>query len=1230
MYTADEKLVSQTLAGDRDAFGVLVHKYQDMVYTYAYQKVRNVADSQDITQEVFLKAFRHLQKLRHPHLFRSWLYTIMSNECKRWLVRVTRRRRHEIALEQAVDDSLQIQPEHTVPTQDWQVDLEQAMSELSDESRIVVSMFYAGDYSLKEISEFFGVSVNTVKSKLRRARLQLGSALSEHYGRVVKSRKLKGGFLMQLIEQIRHIPSPTMGFTWGSTSVSKALISLIMALCVLVGLFGERSDSPNVSPRNQIGLSPSDTSQPIPVAFITPAPIAIRPLIAGIPTPSGKRPPGVSNRGSTVRSRESVELGSVSGNGGVKNATPQHPAVAAKGEDEKLIYSGRVVDSDGAPVADAELFYPSKLKSFETVTRTAPDGTFHFEVQRPDDREQDRDNIVITHPIVATHPNHAIGWQNLPLKSKMDVEIQLGTQEVISGRVLNTAGVPIQNAEVRIKSLYSNATFSSNPILWDLFLGLDIISIIPPTNTDTNGEFVLRRLPPDVTASLVIHGQGYAEEMRFPVPPGASGLEFRLEREARIEGRLSYADTGAPVKNATIALLRISPLTAGMGAEHVSVDENGNYLLKNIAPGMYNLYLDEVPEGWTAASNEFFKVAEGQIMSNINLTLVRGGHISGRVTDQDTKEPVANHHIRFHDTARPGPEFGPIDHVSTTDEFGIYSFRAAPGRVLVSTYAPQDYQNVGQVTRYVDVVEGETVVVDFQFSKGLELSGRVLTKAGEPVSGVIIAKGRNFLSACDTSDEQGEFTVRGLRIGQKLALKAEHSELELRGTAEVEVQPDASVEILIEPYERVKVAGRVVDRAGEPIPSVNINLLYFDRQSEIGLVSTVAVTDGDGRYREIELIVGDEYTISANAEGYWTTATETFTATAEMTQIADLILLPEVGQFYLEGRITNTSGQPVHGARVYTHYQSQGWDTYTDENGNFRFDNLLMAVVINLQTHHPAFARHRFKMLKANQRHDLVLIEGDGYLAGKVVDANGKPINQASVRVEAEEDVSGYFYTGTSTNGLGEFEMKHIKDQMVSISVSADRNHKIFESIAVNQRDLVLTLTPSENKPEPTPEQQLQRSYAASAEDRFNTLLNKTAPELAVAKWLSGSPVSIGELEGKTIVLHFWDLNRSNHIQWIRLLNILHEVYGEKGLVCVAVCPAASEIEAVKRHITEQLLSCSIGLDRPATVDGAKGETFERYAVGWHPFILINAAGEIAGRSWEHDLEAKVQTLIVD
>ena len=117
MYSADEKLVSQTLAGDRDAFGVLMHKYQEMVYAYAFQKVRNVADAQDITQEVFLQAYRHLYQLRHPHLFRSWLYTIMSNECKRWLARCHEKAPNEVVLEEAADETSLIEPDHAVPVE---------------------------------------------------------------------------------------------------------------------------------------------------------------------------------------------------------------------------------------------------------------------------------------------------------------------------------------------------------------------------------------------------------------------------------------------------------------------------------------------------------------------------------------------------------------------------------------------------------------------------------------------------------------------------------------------------------------------------------------------------------------------------------------------------------------------------------------------------------------------------------------------------------------------------------------------------------------------------------------------------------------------------------------------------------------------------------------------------------------------------------------------------------
>ena len=66
----------------------------------------------------------------------------------------------------AADSDLRVEPAHTVPTEGWRVDLEQAISTLSDENRVAVSMFYMGDCTLKEISDFLGVSVNTVKDQV--------------------------------------------------------------------------------------------------------------------------------------------------------------------------------------------------------------------------------------------------------------------------------------------------------------------------------------------------------------------------------------------------------------------------------------------------------------------------------------------------------------------------------------------------------------------------------------------------------------------------------------------------------------------------------------------------------------------------------------------------------------------------------------------------------------------------------------------------------------------------------------------------------------------------------------------------------------------------------------------------------------------------------------------------------------------------------------------------------
>ena len=1042
---------------------------------------------------------------------------------------------------------------------------------------------------------------------------------------------------MQFMEQIHHIPSPTIAASWSATAIGKILFSLIMAVCVLIGIARHGTDLPMSQPLNRIGVGPTE------VVLLTPITGATCSSVPVAPVQTENRPSAGSSRASGDQGRQLAARRATPGSGG--NA--QLPA-AAMNRFRKLTFSGRVVDNNGVPVADAEIryavsFYPleggtesgcSSYYTSDSFTRTRVDGTFRFRLwlSRLEWMPFDSKEMLSRLNIAVTHPDHAIWWQEVPFQTTSDVEIQLETPEIISGKVMNEAGEPIQNAEIRMHSLSRGDSMLREP--GD---NLTHDALPQPVKTDENGEFVLRGLPQGATTSLEVKGLGYAKQNRYGVLVGGEGLEFRLKREGRIEGRLIYASTSEPVKDARVGLERIFP---NYGYGEAGVDSNGNYLLENLTPGTYSLHLAHGPKGWTAIAKEFIAVLEGQIVSNVDLPLIRSGFITGRVTDRDTNQPIANHHISFHDAARPEASQTPARH-AITGANGTYHFDAAPGQALVHTNPPAGYQDIrqverldiGQIQRRVDVVEGETVVVDFQFSRGTKLVGRVYTETGEPVAGARITDVRDRHKEYGRSDELGTFTVGGLRVGQMLGLKAEHSGLGLRGAVEIEVQPDASVEIRMERYGEVKISGRVVDHEGKPMVSMDILLMRWDPELHSAYGTNVAVTDGDGWFREIELIVGDEYTISVEAEGYRRAETERFTATTEMPQIADLVLLPAGGQFFIEGRVTDTSGEPVRGVQLGISQGAQNWSTRTDENGDYRFEDLSMAVVFSLYVYDPpGYAQHEFKILKTNQRHDLVLVKADGYLVGKVVDADGKPIEQARVMIRGEEDpFSGYRYLPVNTNVHGEFELRHIKDSVVSLHVSDRKHRKIFKDIAVNQRDLVFALTPAEVRPEQTPEQQAERSYSVASRERFKTLVNQPAPELSVAEWLSGPPVSIEDLKGKTIALHFWTLNHIHHVQQIRLLNILQEAYRDKGLVCVAICPSTAAVETLKGHIAEESLSYLVGLDRSIDVVGAQGETFDRYAIGWgSEIVLINTAGEIAGSAWDHELEDKIQVLLGD
>ena len=83
----DRDLIHQTLKGDSQAFDTLVQKYQPVIYSQAQLLVRNPQDAEDLTQEVFIKAYQNLPKLRDANRFAGWLSQIAKNVCVTWIHR---------------------------------------------------------------------------------------------------------------------------------------------------------------------------------------------------------------------------------------------------------------------------------------------------------------------------------------------------------------------------------------------------------------------------------------------------------------------------------------------------------------------------------------------------------------------------------------------------------------------------------------------------------------------------------------------------------------------------------------------------------------------------------------------------------------------------------------------------------------------------------------------------------------------------------------------------------------------------------------------------------------------------------------------------------------------------------------------------------------------------------------------------------------------------------------
>ena len=178
MRNDDIALIQRILAGDAIAFERLVGKYQKQVHTLAWRKVRDFHIAEDITQETFLQVYQKLETLEDPTRFPGWLYVIADRLCIAWL---RRNQRHTEPLEDTDISEVEteaysryVATEHAKTFAEARRDLvEELLAKLKEGNRTVITLHYLEGMTYAEISNFLGVSENTIKSRLRRARQQL-------------------------------------------------------------------------------------------------------------------------------------------------------------------------------------------------------------------------------------------------------------------------------------------------------------------------------------------------------------------------------------------------------------------------------------------------------------------------------------------------------------------------------------------------------------------------------------------------------------------------------------------------------------------------------------------------------------------------------------------------------------------------------------------------------------------------------------------------------------------------------------------------------------------------------------------------------------------------------------------------------------------------------------------------------------------------------------------------
>jgi RNA polymerase sigma-70 factor (ECF subfamily) len=185
---SDSEIISLVLKGDHNAYALLVERYKSYVFTLTFRFTKNREDAEEVSQDIFVKAYRSLADFKGTAKFSTWLYTIVNTTCITFL----RKKRLDV---KSLDDerTFEVADNQDSGLRANQIEqksrlnmVNQAIALLSPDDAEIITLFYKNEQSLEEISQILGVEANTAKVRLHRARTRLKEKMERYFSEEIK------------------------------------------------------------------------------------------------------------------------------------------------------------------------------------------------------------------------------------------------------------------------------------------------------------------------------------------------------------------------------------------------------------------------------------------------------------------------------------------------------------------------------------------------------------------------------------------------------------------------------------------------------------------------------------------------------------------------------------------------------------------------------------------------------------------------------------------------------------------------------------------------------------------------------------------------------------------------------------------------------------------------------------------------------------------------------------